>query len=240
MAKKAYPIVSGNGIIRKIQRDFRPNYDSWISDAPHWIFEAIMEIGVYDALDTRVASLTVENYKATLPCNFEDLEVVTLCGRRLRKSISSNIGGQIGVGSGSYKNTTGFMYGDATYQPRGNQLYFSFPENKDPDDVQVVYKAIRIDDDGMPVIPYIPIYMRAVSWYVLTHMMLGGFEMKGYNAEMAEQKFKQYAGQAANMLQFWTPDDAERMKRWWANGIFRERSWDDDFIDFNGEYEYSI
>lgn len=229
MAAKAYPLISAKAIIRKIQRDFKPNYESWIEDSLEWTYEAILRIGTNTALQLMTKTLAVENYKADLPCNFEDLEGIYLRGTRMNKTLDGDMIADRDPGHRMDR----YGYGIEGYQPRQNQLYFSFKESLREEDVTIKFRGIALDEGGFPMIPYIPIYMTALVWYNISMMLLGGWELKGYNSETAEQKFEGYARRAKNSIDFWTPDDAERMEKWWVIPMDKSGFHSSAIFDYN-------
>lgn len=229
MAAKAYPLISAKAVIRKIQRDFKPNYESWIGDSLEWSYEAVLRIGTNTALQLQTKPLIVKDFKADLPCNFEDLEGVYLNGHRLAKTLDADM--MADRLPEQQLNRSG--YGIESYQPRQNQLYFSFKENMKENDLMIKFRGIAMDEEGYPLIPYIPIYMTAIVWYNISMMLLGGWELKGYNSETAEDKFEGYARRAKNSIDFWTPDDAERMEKWWVIPIDRRGFSSSAIFDYN-------
>mgnify|MGYP003647966032 CR=1 FL=1 len=70
--------ISSKAIVRKIFRDLRPNYETWIDDAIEWIGEALEHIGTPGQLCRKQCVLTVENHKVILPTDLYYINQVAI------------------------------------------------------------------------------------------------------------------------------------------------------------------
>ena len=70
--------ISSKAIIRKIFRDLRPGYDTWIDDAIEWIGEALEHIGSTGQLIQKQCVLSVENHKVLLPTDLYFINQVAI------------------------------------------------------------------------------------------------------------------------------------------------------------------
>ena len=70
--------ISSKAIIRKIFRDVRPGYDTWIDDAIEWIGEALEHIGSTGQLIQKQCVLSVENHKVLLPTDLYFINQVAI------------------------------------------------------------------------------------------------------------------------------------------------------------------
>jgi len=70
--------ISSKSIVRKIFRDLRPGYDTWIDDAIEWVGEALEHIGATGQLIQKQCVLTVSNHKVLLPTDLYFINQVSI------------------------------------------------------------------------------------------------------------------------------------------------------------------
>ena len=96
------------------------------------------------------------------------------------------------------------------YQERGNDLMFSFPTGK----VRLHYKKWITDEQGYPMIPDIGSVKEGLMWYVLSRLILGGYEHKTITFESAINMWEgRYFPRALSDLKPYTTEKAERLLR---------------------------
>lgn len=229
MARKAKPIVSSKAVIRKIYRDLKPNYDSWVDDAYEWIGEAMELIGTTAGFVTKEAvPLTVKDFRAPVPCDFYEQVKITYRGEKLNKIESENVGNP----DSPVEFRDQHYYPGPGYKPDMGYYRFTF-ESAEPGEVKLWFKAFLTDSEGLPMVPNTIEYKQALFFYCLRQMILQGYVHKDFNYDKADAFWDHYCTVAANDERFPSVDDAERMMRWWTDMVPRTESWRDDFADFN-------
>lgn len=229
MARKATPIISAKATIRKVYRDLKPNYDSWVDDAYEWIGEAMQYIGTTTGFVTKEGvPLTVKDFRAPLPCDFFEHIMITYRGCRLNSSISQHVSNP--DSPVDFRDTP--YYPGVSYIPDMGYYRFSF-ESAEPGEVKLWYRAYMTDESGIPMVPNTAEYQQALFFYILRQMILSGYKHPEFNYDKADAFWGHYCKVAANDARFPSVDDADRFMRHWTDMIPRTESWRDDFADFN-------
>jgi len=79
-----YRLVSVKEVIAKVVRDLGMNNEEIpYQDFIEWIAEALKHIGAFPQFISKEVNLPVENYRATLPCDFHKLTRIFADGKRI-------------------------------------------------------------------------------------------------------------------------------------------------------------
>lgn len=178
--------------------------------------------------DEKVAVLDVCKYRAALPCDFvEMIAVRDACDTQM-----------------SYRYTTDVFHMskqdkpvvDLTYKIQGGIIYTSLENTK----IEIVYTAIAIDDDGYPMLPDNPTFLRALKDYIKVNYFTILFDLGKINVSVLNQAKQDYAwsvGSAESEANRMSLDKAESFFNQWSTLLLRHTQHNSGFIR-NGNKEY--
>lgn len=125
-------------------------------------------------------SLEIKEYRTILP---EDLvqiiQVKDTKSNKYLRSMSSSI-------YDSNKDSN-------TYKVQGNILYTSFKKGN----IEIYYKAVPIDENGSPLIPDHPIFLKALELYIKKEWFTILFDMGKINQQILQNTQQEYAFKVA-------------------------------------------
>lgn len=151
-------------------------------------------VGCPNIFIEKSAIVHIENYRGLMPCDYDEIIQV-------RTKID---------GSGNYKalrhTTDNFHMSDEkqnsldnTYKVQGNVMFTSFKEG----DVEIMYRAILVDDEGMPLIPDNSSFIRALETYIKKKYFTVLFDLGKITPGVYNNVLQEYAwavGQAQSDL----------------------------------------
>jgi hypothetical protein len=194
-------------ILLNVQRRFKPKDKSWLNDAVRFIGEAIQGIGTALPMETKRVCLKVVGRRAILPKDMVDHIGFSHCGHRIPVAKGIPIE-QRNEGGGYWMNPG----------------YLVCPFNVG--EVICVYKAIPVDDRGLPLVYNDFDYQRAVEWYIMMSMLSSGYEHKVFNYKDCDAKWQEHSAKACNAMKMPSRDEAESYGNCWTrlfnDGLFME------------------
>lgn len=215
-----YRTVSSDALIAKIYRDFKPSNSGWISDAFEWIGEGLQIIGAYPTLERKPICVNIIDYKGKLPCSLEQIEGVEYDGYRL--PYSNAVNSVANCCSNLPLHTSEYC----SFNP--NYIQTSFPTGK----VIIHCLVIPTDCDGLPMIPDDALCTTALSWYVMSMMLLRGFKHQVIDYKTAIQMWEKFYPQAQNSMNFPDIEHYEKFKKSWVNVVININKQSQFFNDF--------
>ena len=251
-----YKTRSCKYIIEKVFRDLKPNDSSWTTDAVEWIGVVLEYISINPILERKAKTFEVTNFRSALPSDLMHINQVEYNGRPLvfgtdttsydLPNAPSTTHAQ-GLGSESIATasfttnpqSTNPDYNETFYQRKHtrisqnvndyyvlnpNYIQTSFEEGT----IKIHYSAIPVDDCGYPLVPDNVYFSQACFWYILKHMIMGGYQNPIFNYEYADNKWNEYCIKAGNDLMFPSVDKIESMKNQWVRLIPN--------INFHGDF----
>jgi hypothetical protein len=154
-------------------------------------FEAIIQytidfigtLGLPPIYLDKVVTVDIDNYRAALPCD--------LIAIRQVKDVKNNI---------SLRATTDtfhlihdekkpIMRQEGTFKTQGNIIYTSFKEGK----IAIAYRAIPVDEEGLPMIPDNSIFLKALELYIKKEWFTIQFDMGKIAPAVLQNVQQEYA-----------------------------------------------
>ena len=125
-----------------------------LEDTVHYTLDFIGKMGLPHLDEERMIQLSISGYRAVLPCDFIQVRQVKDCtsGTCLRYNTDTFMNDNPDI-----RNT-----GDNTYSIQGSIIYVTFKEGN----IELSYKASRVDEDGLPLIPMNPKFRIALELYI--------------------------------------------------------------------------
>ena len=191
--------ISSKQLLGRVFRLIKPVDAHWLHDALQSIDEAVQALGT-KAFENVSFTLQAKNFRAALPVAAEYVNWVEVDGERVYHN--SDIG-----------LATDFGYSETMDGYKVEAGYIKTP--KATCSLTVNCAVIPRDEEGLPLIPKGYEAMEAVFWYVVSHMLLQGYEIPGQNYDKAERRWRDFRGEAMNEMMMPTPDEYETTSRMW-------------------------
>lgn len=181
-------------------------------------FEAIIQytidfigtLGLPPIYLDKVVTVDIDNYRAALPCD--------LIAIRQVKDVKNNI---------SLRATTDtfhlihdekkpIMRQEGTFKTQGNIIYTSFKEGK----IAIAYRAIPVDEEGLPMIPDNSIFLKALELYIKKEWFTIQFDMGKIAPAVLQNVQQEYAWKVGQLnTEFILPSVSEMQA---ITGIFNQ------------------
>lgn len=176
-----------------------------------YAIEFLKIVGIPNSFEEKVETIKVENYRASLPCDFYDMIQV--------KDTKTQI---------CYRYTTDSFHlehhkpdgPEYTYKIQGNIIYTSFKDR----DITISYRAMKVNEDGFPMIYGEPAYVRALELYIKLQCFTILFDMGKLPLPVLQNLQQEYAwavGQAQSSLVIPSFDRMESIANMWTTLVQR-------------------
>lgn len=196
--------VSINQLIYRIQDEFEFNDSSWKSKAKRAIARGLDYIGSGIMVERVSEILTVENYKAEMPCDIKFLECIKYDGYF------------IGPINNSDNIDTSVVHPSASAYIDPGYIKTTFEEGE----IVVYYKRIPVDDDGYPYIPNDEILKEALVWRAVYGLLLAGYKHHTISSYLeARAAWDQLKEEARIHAIFPTTWNMENFREWWLSPL---------------------
>lgn len=130
--------------------------------AVNYAVHFIQIVGVPNEFEEKTALVNIENYRGCLPCDYYDMIQVRTykegeyCPKVFRYASDNFHYSSKKEPNGNSDN------GDLTYKLQNNAIYTSLKEGV----IEVAYHAIKVDDEGYPMIPENSSFIQALELYI--------------------------------------------------------------------------
>lgn len=170
-----------------------------LEQAIQYTLDFIGIFGFPELYEDREAEVDICNYRGQLPCDLVEITMVKDCRTNMPlRSMTAvfNPGGR-------YYN---HLQHEPQFKTQNRVIITSFPKGK----VIIAYKAIPVDDEGLPLLVNTPKYLKALELYVKCQMFGDLFDegrITQHVLNHAEQEYAWAAGQLED--EFKTPSISE-------------------------------
>lgn len=156
--------------------------DVGLETAIQYTLDFIAAMGLPNVYLENIADIEVQDYRAMLPCDLVSVIQVRMkeSGQCLRYMTDT---------FGSYKEEKKEEY---TYKTQGRIIYTSFKNGH----IQIAYKAIPVDEEGLPLIPDNPIFLKALELYIKKEWFTVLFDMGKIQPAVLNNTQQEYAFKA--------------------------------------------
>jgi len=240
--------VSIKAIIAKLYRDLQLTEEESFTDIIEWASEALDFIHVFPQYEHKEACINVCNHKGELPCDYISLEFLEYKGTGLR--YSTNVFGTQHKNTNRGEYYTPYSYNaskianvlllDGTNIIRESDSFTIkngyFNTSFRDGNINIVYVAMKTDDEGYPLIPDNVSFREALYWYCNYKYTYSKARMGEINSsfyEDAYNKWQWYCGQAG--AEAMMPDliTLENIKRSYLSLRLRPNLYNDFFNSLN-------
>lgn len=194
--------------------------------AIQYTIDFMATMGIPQTYTDKVALLHVENYKTVLPCDLIAINQVRLArnGVCLRAMTDS------------FNGTHPEDKGELSFKTQGSVIFTSFKTG----DIELSYKAILTDDDGLPLLPDNPIFLETLELYIKKKWFTILFDMGKISPAVLQNTQQEYAfkaGQCNNEFIIPSVSEMESITRMWNTIIPRVSEFNKSFRHM-GDREY--
>lgn len=170
-------LVKIDGVLDKLYRN--PLFESLTREAAADYASDFMEITGTAGIDgDKIAVIKISEHKAKLPDDFYKINEI-----RDNKTQETYV--QVSSAFHNSKNNKG---GGLRYKIQGSYI---FVEKKETE-IEISYKSIKVDEDGMPLIPESAFFSRALMSYIKKEFFLSLLErnkISGIAFQLAQQEY---------------------------------------------------
>lgn len=149
-------------------------------------------VGMPNVFIDKYATIDINNYRGVLPCDFNSITQVRLQDDKHKNLFFRATTDTFHTHSDEDKH-------DLTYKIQGGVIFTSIKEGT----VEIMYKAIPIDDDGFPLIVDDSSFIRALELFIKKEYFTILFDTKKINRFILQNVQQEYAwavGQAQSSL----------------------------------------
>lgn len=171
----------------------------------------------------------IENYRAMLPCDLVSIIQVRLKGtNECLRSMTDTFGG--------YNTKGNSQRSENTYKTQGRVIYTSFKEGH----IQIAYKALPVDKEGLPLIPDNGIFLKTLELYIKKECFTVLFDMGKIQPAVLHNTQQEYAfkvGQCNSEFTIPSPSEMESITGILNQMIPRVKEFKRGFKDL-GDHEH--
>lgn len=234
-----YKTTSAKSIVAKIFRDLKPDNGSFVADAYEWIGEALEMLGCAPSMVKDHKDVEIKNFRGSIPCSLEFIGIVEYEGRWLpygsdvrAYALSEDPNARVnpnalttvsavfvsnteGGNQTSFKQVANTRHNDEFYVLNPGMIQTSFEKGT----IRVHFGRLPVDDSGFPMVPDHAIVSEAITWYILTKMIMGGYQHPIFSYQFAAAEWERTLGRAQNFIMMPSPDKMENFKKMWVSMI---------------------
>ena len=193
--------------------------DTSLEQAVQYTIDFIGIFGMPKLYQDKEEIIYIENYRGALPCNLISINQVKDCnaGICLRSMTDNFI---------SKDNSDR----ELSFKTQGQVLYVSFKTGQ----VLVSYKAIPIDEDGLPLLIDNPVFLKALESYIKKEVFTILFDMGKIAPAVlqnTQQNYAWLAGQLQSEFTIPSQSEMESIRNSWCTLIQRTNEFNKGFSE---------
>lgn len=176
--------------------------DLTLEAAIQYTIDFIAAMGLPNVYINKIASVEIDNYRGVLPCDLISIEQVR-CGNNYLRSMTDTFNGT-GINERE----------EATFKTQGNVIFTSFKTGE----IEISYKAIAVDEDGLPMLPDNAIFLKTLELYIKKEWFTILFDMGRITPAVLQNTQQEYAfkaGQCNNEFIIPSISEMESFTRMW-------------------------
>ena len=149
-------------------------------------------VGFPNIYNNKLADVEIENHRGLLPCDLIQVVQVMDGNKECMKQMTDNF--------------DQYRYSINAYKIQGQYIYTTFKDGI----VKIAYRALYLDEDGYPMIPDTPIFLKALELYIKKNVFTVLFDMQKISQAVlqhTEQDYDWAVGQLSSEMTL--PNEAE-------------------------------
>lgn len=186
-------------------------------------------VGLPKFYNFKEATILIKEYRGLLPCDLISIDQVTHCGRALRSMTDTFLTKEKTIHCRK-------RIDEETFKTQYNVIFTSFKEGE----VKISYKAIPLDDDGYPMLPDNPNFLKALEEYIKLEQFTILFDLNKISNAVLQNQQQRYwwrVGQVTSEFTIPSLSEMESITRMWNTLIPRQTDFDKTFRK-EGNREY--
>ena len=197
-----------------------------LETAIQYTLDFFAAIGLPNIYADKVTTICIDNFRGILPCNLIAINQVRLARNGVcLRAMTDNFNG-----------THSEDKGELSFKTQGSVIFTSFKTG----DIEISYKAIPTDDEGLPLLPDNPVFLKTLELYIKKEWFTLLFDMGKISPAVLQNTQQEYAfkaGQCNNEFMIPSVSEMEAFTRMYNTLIPRVNEFSKSFRHM-GDREY--
>lgn len=196
--------------------------DVSLEEAVDTTIEFMRIVGVPQMFQEKVETLTLEDYRALLPCDFYNINQVAL--------VKEDQLVPFRAANDYFITNESLNYYDLTYKIQGSIIYTSVKEGE----IRISYQAIATDNEGYPLLPDNSSFIRALELYIKKKYFTILFDLGKIQSTVLSNVQQEYAwavGDCQSEFNRMTLDKAESFFNAWRTLLIKDNEHAKNFVN---------
>lgn len=167
-------------------------------------------MGLPNIYADKVTTICIDNFRGILPCDLIAINQVRLARNGVcLRAMTDNFNG-----------THSEDKGELSFKTQGSIIFTSFKTG----DIEISYKAIPTDDDGLPLLPDNPVFLKTLELYIKKEWFTILFDMGKISPAVLQNTQQSYAfaaGQCNNEFLIPSVSEMEALTNSWNQLLSR-------------------
>ena len=189
--------------------------DLSLERAINYVVHFIQIIGAPNEFEEKTALIDIKDWRGCMPCDYYDIIQVRTYGEGDNSKVF-----RYSTDSFHYSPNKDSDTKELTYKLQNNIIYTSLKEGT----IEVAYHAIKVDNEGYPMIPENSSFIQALELYIKKKVFTILFDQGKINnavLQNTQQEYAWYVGQAQRDLNMPTIDQMESISNMWTQLLQR-------------------
>lgn len=190
--------------------------DVSLERAVNYAVQFIQKVGMPRLFTEKTKVLTIDNYRAVLPCDYYEIIQVRVVGENPNQPEYQTMV----YSTDSFHMSKNKGNNDFTYKIQGSCIFTSMKEGT----IEIAYRAMAVDEDGFPLIPENSFFIEALELYIKKKVFTVLFDLGKINQASLQNVQQEYAwavGQASSDLVRPTLDQLQTFTNMWCTLVQR-------------------
>lgn len=222
---KEYTYVSIKEILSRLMRNPLLQ-DVTLESAIQYVLDFVACMGLPNIYADKVTTICIDNFRGILPCDLIAINQVRLASNGICLRAMTD----------SFNGTHPEDKGELSFKTQGSVIFTSFKTG----DIELSYKAILTDDDGLPLLPDNPVFLKTLELYIKKEWFTILFDMGKISPAVLQNTQQEYAfkaGQCNNEFIIPSVSEMESITRMWNTIIPKVSEFNKSFRHM-GDREY--
>ncbi len=208
--------ISIKTTIGRFIKEFGLEDTSYVEDIPQWVEDAINIIGISNYYIYKHKLVKVQNHKAQIPCDIENLYGIWVANDFCDNTNNNNLKRLFIRNSPLLGTAIKTAKHDSAYASiNGRYIHTSFETGN----IYIAYTGIPLDCEGFPLVPKDAKLNEALQYYFIYRMSLSGFKHPIIDFKTAYQMWQQTYPAAGNSINWMDLQDYQDFTELWTNTL---------------------
>lgn len=192
-----------------------------LEQAIQYTIDFIGLFGFPELYEDKEADVDICEYRGQLPCDLVEITMVKDCKTDVPLR---SMTGAFNPGDHYYNH----LRHEPQFKTQNRVIITSFPEGT----VRIAYKAIPVDDDGLPLLVNLPSYLKALELYVRCQLFTILFDLGKITPQVlqhTEQEYAWAAGQLEEEFKIPSMSEMESITNMLNQLVVRDHEFDNRF-----------